>query len=159
MNDIAARLSVLDPDGAGEYRANANLYIEELDVLHHWIEEQVAQIPEERRLLITSHDSLGYFAGEFGFEVVETVFGSGTTEAEPSAEHLAELVEEVRAHQVPAVFGETTVSERLAQAIANETGARLVRLYSGSLGPEGSGAETYLGMMRVNVTNIVEALT
>ena len=64
----------------------------------------------------------------------------------------------VRERDIPAVFGETTVSERLAQAIARETGADLVRLYSGSLGEEGSGADTYLGMFRTNVERIVGAL-
>ncbi|MCY4528388.1 MAG: zinc ABC transporter substrate-binding protein, partial [Chloroflexi bacterium] len=63
-----------------------------------------------------------------------------------------------REHDIPAVFGETTVSARLAQTIAEETGAQLVRLYSGSLGPEGSGADTYLTMVRTNVERIVEAL-
>ena len=70
------------------------------------------------------------------------------THVEPSAEHIAELVEVVREREVPALFGETTVSERLAQAVARETGAKLFRLYSGSLGPEGSGADTYLTMVR-----------
>ena len=64
----------------------------------------------------------------------------------------------VRDHSVPAVFGETTVSERLAQAVARETGAELVQLYSGSMGAEGSGADTYLGMARTNVERIAEAL-
>ena len=64
----------------------------------------------------------------------------------------------VREHGVPAVFGETTVSERLAQAVARETGAALVQLYSGSMGVEGSGADTYLGMVRTNVERIVGAL-
>ena len=77
---------------------------------------------------------------------------------EPSAEHMAELTETVEQYNVPAVFGETTVSERLATSLAAETGADLVRLYSGSLGPEGSGAETYLSMVRSNVESIVNAL-
>ena len=77
---------------------------------------------------------------------------------EPSAEHLVELVHEVREQGVPAVFGETTVSERLAQTVADESGATLVRLYSGSLGAGGSGADTYLGMVRTNVERIVNAL-
>jgi len=111
-----------------------------------------------RRLLVTSHDSLSYFAVVYGFEVVGLVIPSLATHVEPSAEHIADVVEEVREHDIPAVFGETTVSEKLAQTIASETGAELVRLYSGSLGPEGSGADTYLGMVRTNVERIVEAL-
>ena len=157
VNDIAARLSVLDPDRGDTYRANASAYNAKLDELHAWSEEQTSTVPEENRLLVTSHDSFGYFAELYGFEVIGVVL-SITTDVEPSAGDLADLVEEVKEEGVPAVFGETTVSERLAQAVASESGAKLVRLYSGSLGPEGSGAATYIEMVRTNVERIVEAL-
>ena len=157
VNDVAARLSVLDPDRGDTYRANASAYNARLDELHAWTEEQTGTVPEERRLLVTSHDSFGYFADLYGFEVVGVVL-SITTDMAPSAGDLADLVEEVRENGVSAVFGETTVSERLAKAVASESGAELVRLYSGSLGPEGSGAATYIEMVRTNVRRIVEAL-
>ena len=157
VNDIAARLSVLDPDRGDMFRANAEAYNAKLDELHSWTEEQVSAVPEENRLLVTSHDSFGYFANLYGFEVVGVVL-SITTDVEPSAGDLADLVEEVKEEGVPVVFGETTVSERLASAVAKESGAELVRLYSGSLGPDGSGAETYIGMIRTNVERIVEGL-
>ncbi len=157
VNDIAARLSVLDPDRGGEYSANAAAYNAKLDELHAWTQQQTATVPEERRLLVTSHDSFGYFAELYGFEVVGVVL-SITTDVEPSAKDLADLVQDVKKYGVPAVFGETTVSERLASAVASESGAKLVRLYSGSLGPEDSGAGTYIEMVRTNVERIVEAL-
>ena len=157
VNHIAARLSELDPSRSDDYAANAAAYNARLDELHEWTLEQVAVVPEERRLLVTSHDSFGYFADLYGFEVVGVVL-SITTDVEPSAEHIVELVHEVEEQGVPAVFGETTVSERLAQTVAQESGATLVRLYSGSLGAGGSGAETYLDMVRTNVDRIVNAL-
>ena len=157
VSDIAARLAALDPDRADAYRANADAYNAQLDELHAWTEEQVGVIPVERRLLVTSHDSLGYFAERYGFEVVGVIL-SITTEVEPSAEDLIELTEEIEKYDVPAVFGETTVSERLAESVATESGAVLVRLYSGSLGTEGSGAETYIAMVRTNVERVTEAL-
>ena len=157
VKDISARLSALDPERSAVYGANAAAYNARLDELHAWTEEQVSTVPEERRLLVTSHDSLGYFANLYGFEVVGVIL-STTTEVEPSAVGLARLVDAVTANGAPAVFGETTVSERLAQTVATESGARLVRLYSGSLGPEGSGAETYIGMVRTNISRIAEAL-
>ena len=157
VNDIAARLSVLDPDRGDTYSSNASAYNAQLDELHAWTEQQAGTVPEERRLLVTSHDSFGYFAMLYGFEIVGVVL-STTTDVEPSAGDLAKLVEEVKEFGVPAVFGETTVSERLASTVASESGAKLVRLYSGSLGPEGSGAETYMGMIRTNVERIVDAL-
>ena len=158
VNEIAARLSATDPENASVYFQNAAAYGERLDELHAWIQEQVSAVAPERRLLITSHDSFSYFAELYGFEVVGLVIPSLATHVEPSAEHIADVVEVVREHDIPALFGETTVSERLAQTIATETGAALVRLYSGSLGPEGSGADTYLGMVRTNVERIVGAL-
>ena len=158
VNEIAAQLSAVDPESANYYYQNAAEYGEELDELHAWIQEQVDTVAPERRLLVTSHDAFGYFASLYGFEVVGLVIPSLAPDVEPSAEHMAELVDVVRDRGVPALFGETTVSERLAQAVARETGADLVQLYSGSLGPEGSGADTYLGMVRANVERIVEAL-
>lgn len=157
VNDIAARLSVLDPDRGDTFRANADAYNAKLDELHAWTEQQVSVLPEEDRLLVTSHDSYGYFANLYGFEIIGVVL-STTTDVEPSAGDLADLVEEVKEEGVPVVFGETTVSERLASAVAKESGAELVRLYSGSLGPAGSGADTYLTMVRTNVERIVEGL-
>ena len=157
VNDIAERLATLDPDRGDTYRANAAAYNAQLAELNLWAEQQVNTVPEERRLLVTSHDSLGYFANLYGFEVVGVIL-SITTEVEPSAEDLTHLIEEVKELGVPAVFGETTVSERLATAVATESGVKLVRLYSGSLGLAGSGAETYIEMMRTNVTRITEAM-
>ena len=157
VNDIAARLSVLNPGRGDMFRANADAYNSKLDELHAWTEQQVSTVPEEDKLLVTSHNSYGYFANLYGFEIVGVVL-SGTTDVEPSAGDLADLVEEVKESGVQVVFGETTVSERLAIAVARESGAELVRLYSGSLGPKGSGAATYIEMMRTNVGRIVEGL-
>ena len=157
VSDIAARLSVIDPDGRAIYSSNASAYNAQLDELHTWTQEQVTAVPEERRFLVTSHDSFGYFANLYDFEVIGVIL-STTTEVEPSPADLAELSHEVEEYNVSAIFGETTVSERLAQSIASESGAELVRLYSGSLGIEGSGAETYLDMIRTNVQRIVGAL-
>ena len=157
VNDIAARLSVIDPDGRDVFNANAAAFNAELDELHSWTQEQVAVVPDDRRYLVTSHDSFGYFADLYGFEIVGVIL-STTTEVDPSPADLAELTHEVEEYGVPAIFGETTVSERLAQSLADEAGVELVRLYSGSLGAEGSGADTYLTMVRTNVERIVGAL-
>ncbi len=158
VNEIATRLAAIDPANADAYMQNAAEYGQELDELHAWTQEQVSTVPPERRQLVTSHDSLSYFASLYGFEIVGLVIPSLSPDVEPSAEHIAGLVDVIREHNVPAVFGETTVSDKLAQAVARETGATVVQLYSGSLGAEGSGADTYLGMVRANVERIVEAL-
>ena len=157
VNDIAGRLGALDPDRANDYLQNADTYNRQLSELDEWTTGRVSEVPDSRRLLVTSHDSFGYFAIRYGFEVVGVVL-STTTDVEPSAADLAELAHEVEELSVPVVFGETTVTERLAQAVANESGAELVRLYSGSLGPADSGADTYVTMVRTNVDRIVTAL-
>lgn len=157
VNEIAGRLATLDPDRAQTYFANADSYNQQLADLDAWTMTRVNEVPVDRRLLVTSHDSFGYFAVRYGFDVVGVVL-STTTEVAPSPADLAELAEEVEEYSVPAVFGETTVTERLAQTIAEESGARLVRLHSGSLGATGSDADTYISMVRSNVDRIVEAL-
>ena len=158
VNEMAYQLAAQDPGNASVYADNAASYGEQLEELHAWIQEHVKMVPPERRLLVTSHDTLAYLAAAYGFEVVGLVIPSLAPDVEPSAEHLAELIDVVRDNNLPAVFGETTVSEKLAQAVARETGAEVVQLYSGSLGEAGSGADTYLGMVRANVERIVEAL-
>ena len=158
VNDIAARLSALDPENIGVYIENALEYGRQLDELHAWIQEQVAAVPPERRLLVTSHDTFAYFADLYGFEVIGALIPSLAPDVEPSAEHLAGLVEVIREHNAPAVFSETTVSNKLPESLARETGASLFHLYADSLGERGSPAGTYLGMMRANVEVLVEAL-
>ena len=157
IDAIAARFAELDPDHADEYRANAAAYNAEVLALHAWTVEQVSAVPIEKRLILGSHDYYRYFAVRYDFEVVGIIL-SIAEDAEPSAEHLAHLVDLMRERDVQAVFGEKIARERLASALANEAGATLVRLYSDSLGPEGSGADTYITMVQSNVRLVVEAL-
>ena len=158
IDHIATRLSALDQSRGDMYLASASAYNHQLDELHSWIQIETTSIPADRRLLITSHDSFQYFGQRYGYQIVGTVIPATTTESESSPQHITSIIETVREHNLRVIFGETTVSERLANTIASETGATLVRLYSGNLGPEGSGAETYIDMMRTNVNRIVEAL-
>ena len=158
VSAVAQQLASLDPDGKSFYEANAVVYNQELDDLHSWIQAEVAGLPQERRLLVTSHDSFQYFAQRYGFRVVGAVMPI-TTKTEPTAQELAHLIETIEHEGVPAVFAEKSHSQRLAKRIAEETGAQLIGgLYTGSLGEPGSEAGTYLELMRYNVTTILEAL-
>ena len=158
VNSITAQLSTVDPAGQTQYRENAAAYNRELDDLHAWIAEQVAMLPDDHRVLVTSHDAYQYYAQRYGFEVVGTIFPL-STEVEPSAQDLAMLTELIEHEGVPVVFGETTHSDRMLRRIAEETGATIIGgLYSGSLGESGSEAGNYIDMMRSNTTTIVEAL-
>ena len=158
VNSISARLSTVDPAGQTLYRDNAASYNRELDGLHAWITGQVEVLPENRRVLVTLHDSFQYFAQRYGFKVVGAVF-SVTTESEPTAQDLTALIETIEREGARAVFTEKSHSERLARRIAEGTGARHVGgLYTGSLGAPGGEAGTYLDLMRYNVETIVGAL-
>lgn len=154
---IAETLGKLDPANASSYQANAKSYIRELEMLDEWIKEQVATVPAERRKLVTGHPSFGYFAARYGFEQLGAVHPISPS-SEPSAKDIARLEEEIRKFDVPAVFTESTVNPRLAEQVAKDTGVKLVSLYTGSLGGPGSGVESYISLMRYNVTAIVEAL-
>jgi len=150
-------LSTLDPDRAARYRANAAQYTEQLEMLDTWIFEQVAQIPQANRRLVTNHPSFGYLAQRYGLEQIGAVYPVSPA-AEPSARELAALQRAIRSYGVPAMFTETTVNPKLAERIAQDTGVRLVRLYTGSLGEPGSGVDSYIALMRYDIKAIAEAL-
>ena len=121
-----------------------------------WIAQQVAVIPEARRLLVTNHESFSRFAARYGFTVVGTILPSAETESAPSAEGLAALARAIKATGAPAIFLETGNNPDLADQLARETGIKVITdLYTHSLGP---GANSYIDMMHWNVEHIVEAL-
>ena len=157
--NIRDALSALDPAGADVYRANAAAYAEKLRELDGWIAAEVARVSPERRLLVTNHESLGYFADRYGFRIVGTVIPSVSTGSSPSARQLADLVERLRETGAPAVFVEENADTKVARQLADEAGVRLVtdlRTHTLS-GPDGP-APTYLAMMRADVRTIVDAL-
>jgi anchored repeat ABC transporter substrate-binding protein len=156
---IVDRLSVLDPEGRTTFAANAETYGRQLDDLHTWIAQEVVKVPAERRLLVTAHESLGYLAKAYGFQMVGSVIPGVTTTREPTAAELAKLVTDIKQRKVPALFGETILDARMAQRIAEESGAKLVTgLHTDSLGQPGTHTENYLAMMRHTVRTIVDAL-
>jgi ABC-type Zn uptake system ZnuABC Zn-binding protein ZnuA len=112
--------------------------------------------------MVTNHESLGYLAHAYDLDVLGTVLPAASTMAEPSASDLAALIEEMNAHSLCTIFSETTISDKLAQAVAAElTGCDQVSVrpvYTGAIGPAGSGADSYIGMFRHNVDTIVAGL-
>jgi len=159
VEEIRAALSEADPDNAQAYERNADEYVSELEALDADVQEQVDAIPEENRALFTSHDTFGYFAGRYGFEV-DTALASVSTEAgDPSAGETAELVEEIEESGVPAIFGENVSNSGVMEGIASETGVELApALYTDALGDPGSEGGTYIRMVRYNVSTMSEAL-
>jgi ABC-type Zn uptake system ZnuABC Zn-binding protein ZnuA len=158
VRNIAAALVEVDPAHAADYQANAEAYIADLQALDDWVRQQTAQLPAGQRKLVTDHAVLGHFAEEYGFEQVGLVTPALSTNAAPSAQELAALEDAIRAQGVRAVFVGREVNPATSEQVANDTGAKLVFIYSGSLGEPGSGAENYLEWMRYNVQAIVAAL-
>jgi zinc/manganese transport system substrate-binding protein len=143
-----------------EVTERADAYVTELRALAAEVEETLAPIPDERRVIVTNHEVFGYFADRYDFEVVGAVLPGGGTGAEPSAGELDDLAHVIEEEDVPAIFADASSPTRLAETLADEVGrdVAVVTLFTESLGDEGSGAETYVAMVRTNAERILEAL-
>lgn len=158
VQNIEAELSKLDPENSETYQVNAKNYLDELKELDDWIQEQVAQVPVEKRQLITDHTLFRYYAEKYGFEQVGTLIPGYSTLAEPTAQDLAQIEDAIAALNVQAVFVGNTVNPALAERVAEDTGVALIFVYTGSLSESGGEAETYLEYLRYNTTAFVDAL-
>jgi ABC-type Zn uptake system ZnuABC Zn-binding protein ZnuA len=159
VENIREGLSTADPAGREVYAQNAAAYLAQLTELDGWIKTQVAQIPAERRLIVTNHESFGYFADRYGFKIIGTVVPSVSSGASPSAQELAGLIDQIKATGASAIFLETGVSPQLAEQVSAETGIKVISgLYSHSITEADGAAPTYLAMMKHNVNALVAAL-
>ncbi|WP_401000595.1 metal ABC transporter substrate-binding protein [Agromyces sp. GXQ0307] len=148
----------IDADAIDE---NAADYTERLQALDAWIEENVATVPVEERLLVTNHDAFTYFLHAYDITFVGSVIPSFDDNAEPSAAEIDALVERIAETGVRAVFSEASISPKAAETIADEAGVAVYSgedaLYGDSLGQPGSDGETYLGSQVHNVELILES--
>jgi ABC-type Zn uptake system ZnuABC Zn-binding protein ZnuA len=159
VQNIAAALVAADPQNRDTYEANSAAYQRTLDETKQQVQAIIDAIPAANRKLVTNHDAFGYFARAFGLEVVGAVIPSLSTEAEPSAQDTAALLDTIKAEHVKAIFAESSVNPSLARTLASDAGVQIVDdLYGDSLGEEGSGAETLDGMLLFNARKIAEAL-
>ncbi|MFL5817043.1 MAG: metal ABC transporter substrate-binding protein [Conexibacter sp.] len=165
--NVAAAIAVIrdalartNPSAAPVYARNAHTYLRRLRRLDAGIATCMRRVPPAQRRLVTDHDAFGYFARRYGIDVVGAVIPSQTTAAQPSAGDVAQLTDTIRREHVHAVFPERSLSRKLAQAIARETGASAdYELYGDTLGPAGSDGATYLGMERHNADAMVRGFT
>jgi ABC-type Zn uptake system ZnuABC Zn-binding protein ZnuA len=157
---IRAALARSDPAGADEYRRRADGYLARLRRLDAGIAKCVERLPPERRKLVTTHDSLGYFARRYGFQVIGAAIPSRSTQAQPSAAATARLVEQIKREGVPVIFPESSLDPKLERAIARDAGAEVGgELWADSLGPEDSSGATYLDSLASNAQTIVGGLS
>ena len=155
--DIATALAAANPDDAAFFGAQAKAYLEKLETLDREVREAVAQIPADRRKVISTHDAFGYFAAEYGIQFVAPLGVS--TETEPSARDIAVIIGQIKAQKIPAVFLENISDDRLIRRIAAETGAKVGgTLISDGLTGEKGPAPTYIDMVRHNIKALTSAL-
>lgn len=151
-----------DPAGESAYRERADAYGRELDALHEEVRALAERVPAERRILVTAHDAFNYFGRAYGFDV--RGLQGISTQSEAGAGDVKALAEFIVEKRIPAMFVESSVSPRAIEAVQRAVESRGFRvaiggqLYSDALGSPGSGADTYVGMVRANVNTIVSAL-
>jgi len=159
VDNIQKTLSELDGAHAAVYQENAQKIQHELKDLDAWIKEQVKSVPVEDRLIVTDHKLFSYFARQYDFTQVGAIFPGYSTLSSPSAKQLAELEDAIRQYDVKAVLVGNTVNPDLAQRVAEDTGTKLIFIYTGSLSDEQSNeVSSYLDYMRYNVGAILEGL-
>lgn len=156
--NIANALAEVDPKNADAYQANAKKYIAELDATDAYIRAEIAKIPEQQRVLITSHDAFQYYGKAYGIEL--NAIQGISTEAEARAKDVQRVIDAIKKKNVPAVFIESTINPKMLKQIADDTGASIGgELFADSLGDKDGPAGTYIGMMRHNTDVIVKALS
>jgi ABC-type Zn uptake system ZnuABC Zn-binding protein ZnuA len=155
---IRDALSARDPAHADVYQQNTAQYLAALAKLNTNVQSLIDQIPPERRNLVTNHLALDYFTARYGMQLVGVIIPGGSTVGEPSTQEVLALIQAMKDHHVPAIFTENVANDNLAQQIASETGAKVVPLYTESLGGKDSGADTYIHYMLYNAQAIVGAL-
>ncbi len=157
IENLVEDLVERDPEGEEEYRENADAYLEDLEELHEWTVEETGQVQEENRYIVMSENAFKYFGRSYNFETDGVWEINSHEEGTPGQiNRLVDLVEE---QQIPALFVESTIDQRYMETVSDNSGVEIYgEVYTDALGTEGSGAETYIDMMRHNVETIVSGL-
>jgi zinc/manganese transport system substrate-binding protein len=160
VREIERQLTLADPSRKRQFRRNAESYLLSLRKLDTGIAKCIDSIPASERKLVTDHDAFGYFANRYGIDVIGAVIPSQTTQAQPSAKDLSELIDLIEREGVEAVFPESSLSPKIADAIAGQTGASADHtLYGDTLGPADSDGATYVQMEQANANAMVRGFT
>lgn len=160
VREIRDAMITTDPSQRKTFERNASSYLNRLHALDAGIKSCFASVPPGQRKLVTDHDAFNYFAKRYGIDVVGAVIPSQTTEAQPSAGEISQLAELVRREHVRAIFPESSINPKLAQALASQTGTISdLTLYGDTLGPAGSPGATYLQMEQANADAMMRGFT
>jgi manganese/zinc/iron transport system substrate-binding protein len=159
---IVKGLTEVDPGSAELYEKNGNALVARLSELHQWCKDTAAELPENRRILVTSHDAYNYFGRAYGFKVIGLQGVSTVSEA--ALADMANLVDFIKKQNVKAIFVETSVNPAAIRRVAEDAGVKVGgELYSDAMGNPGEmrggfDTGTYDGMVRYNLQTIVDAL-
>jgi len=157
---IESALVEADPTRKNAFQANTKAYESRLTSLDRSIARCFKSVPDDQRKIVTDHDAFNYLAARYEIEVVGAVIPALTTQAQPSAGDLADLEQTIKDENVKAIFPESSVPQRLSDALANDTGATSeYELHGDTLGPDGSDSSTYITMMQSNANNLMLGLT
>lgn len=157
VRNIATGLAKVDPAGASTYQANAEAYVKELQALDTWAQAQFAAIPAAKRKVITSHDAFGYFADHYQIRFLAPQGLS--TETEPSAKQVAQLIRQIQREKIKAVFVENMANPKLIAQLSKDAGVTLgADLYADALSGPGKPGANYLQMARYNVEQLVRGM-
>ncbi len=158
VDNIRDALVELDPAGEAEYTANAKEYRERLGKVGTYVEDELGSVPQAQRVLVSCEGAFSYMARDFGME--EAYLWPVNAEQEGTPQQIASVVEKVREDDVPAVFCESTVSDKAQRQVARESGAEFGGvLYVDSLSEEGGPVPTYEELLRKDAETIVAGLT
>jgi ABC-type Zn uptake system ZnuABC Zn-binding protein ZnuA len=160
--NIERAFAAADPAAAATYEQNLASYSAKLDRLDADIQAKIDKLPADNRKLVTNHDAFGYYIDRYHLEFVGSIIPSFDTSAELSAQDIDNVVARIKQTGTKAVFSESSLPPKTAEAIAKQAGVRVVAgedaLYGDTLGPEGSAGDTYLKMEEHNTDVIVQAL-
>lgn len=165
VDELAVAIAAVDPHRSDAFwiergSATAQRYRD----LDQDVREQLSVLTAPQRVIVTNHDSFGYFAQSYDFTIRQTVIPGATTQVESNPRAFAALIDLIVDEKIRVIFADNTNSTRLAEQLATQAGQRLaadvavVRLYTDALGPDGSGADSFVGMVHTTVGLIVEAL-
>ncbi|WP_038132350.1 metal ABC transporter solute-binding protein, Zn/Mn family [Thioclava indica] len=158
VDNIRDALSAADPDNAAIYTANADAYKQQIADVIGPLRDQARALPEDRRWLVTSEGAFSYLARDFGLQ--EVYLWSINADAQGTPQQVRKVIDTVRAHHIPVVFSESTVSDKPAKQVARETGAAYGGvLYVDSLSAADGPVPAYLDLLRVTSQTIVEGLS
>jgi len=158
IDNMAAAFSELDPEHAADYAANAAAYKQQLLGIEEGLRTRLAELPEDQRVLVTCEGAFSYLARDAGLQ--EEYIWPVNAEQQATPQQIAHVIEVVDAQDVPAVFCESTVSDRPMQQVVDATGARYGGvLYVDSLSLADGPVPTYLDLLRHDADTIVTALT